>query len=31
VLILESKHKLPPAYSRAGLPIHAKIGREWGP
>jgi hypothetical protein len=21
----------PPSYSRAGLPIHAKIGREWGP
>jgi len=25
------KHKVPPLYSRADLPIHAKTGREWGP
>ena len=25
------KHKVPPLYSRADLPIHVKTGREWGP
>jgi len=25
------RHKVLPAYSHADLPIHAKIGREWGP
>ncbi len=28
---LKSKHNVPPSYSRAAMPIHAKIGREWGP
>jgi hypothetical protein len=27
----EPKHKVPRAYSRADLPIHAKSGRERGP
>jgi hypothetical protein len=25
------KRKVSPPYSRTDLPIHAKIGREWGP
>jgi len=30
-LSLIEERKVPQAYSRADLPIHAKFGREWGP